>query len=116
MINAILFNWKNLKNQEKYFLITYIFLLTRPVGWLMQKYITEQAQRFSLTSSSLIVEIASNDGYLLQYAMEMGIRVLGVEPALNVAQEAQKKAFLLNAYSLGKKRRPTLRVKDIVQI
>lgn len=71
----------------------YLYFSSYSTSWLAhaKKYITEQAQRFSLTSSSLIVEIASNDGYLLQYAMEMGIRVLGVEPALNVAQEAQKK-------------------------
>lgn len=96
----------------------YLYFSSYSTSWLAhaKKYITEQAQRFSLTSSSLIVEIASNDGYLLQYAMEMGIRVLGIEPALNVAKEAQKKAFLLNAYSLGKKRRPILGVKDIVQI
>lgn len=44
--------------------------------------------RFGLGRRSLVVEIASNDGYLLQYFKEQGIPVLGVEPARNVAQVA----------------------------
>jgi len=43
-----------------------------------------------LNSNSLVVEIASNDGYLLQFYHKQGIPVLGVEPAVNIAQIAQK--------------------------
>src|SRR4051794_12146485 len=43
----------------------------------------------TLTDSSLVVEIASNDGYLLQYYQQAGIPVLGIEPAVNVARAAQ---------------------------
>jgi len=43
-----------------------------------------------LDGNSLVVEIASNDGYLLQYYKQAGISVLGIEPAANVAQVAQK--------------------------
>jgi SAM-dependent methyltransferase len=43
-----------------------------------------------LDGQSLVVEIASNDGYLLQYYQQQGIPVLGIEPALNVAQVAQE--------------------------
>ncbi len=43
-----------------------------------------------LQNNSLVVEIASNDGYLLQYYHQQGIPVLGIEPAANVAQVAQK--------------------------
>ncbi len=45
--------------------------------------------RFGFTSKSLVVEIASNDGYLLQYFKEKGVPVLGIEPANNVAKAAQ---------------------------
>jgi SAM-dependent methyltransferase len=45
--------------------------------------------RFSVDSSSMVVEIGSNDGYLLQYFKERGVPVLGVEPARNVAQVAE---------------------------
>ena len=39
--------------------------------------------RYRLDSSSLVVEVASNDGYLLQFFKELGVGVLGVEPAAN---------------------------------
>jgi len=43
-----------------------------------------------LTSDSLVIEIASNDGYLLQYYKQAGIPVLGIEPATNIARVAQE--------------------------
>ena len=42
-----------------------------------------------LSGSSLVVEVASNDGYLLQYYKEAGFSVLGIEPAVNVAHVAR---------------------------
>jgi SAM-dependent methyltransferase len=45
-------------------------------------------ERFSLSSASQVVELASNDGYLLQYFRDGGVPVLGIEPAVNVAQVA----------------------------
>ena len=45
-------------------------------------------ERFGFNASSQIVEIASNDGYLLQHFKAKGIPVLGVEPAANVAKVA----------------------------
>lgn len=49
--------------------------------------------RLCLNSQSFVMEIGSNDGYLLQYFKQRGISVLGVEPARNVAQEAKKKGI-----------------------
>lgn len=49
------------------------------------------AERFGLGPQSLVVELASNDGYLLQHFLPMGIPVIGVEPAANVAAVAEKK-------------------------
>ncbi len=48
-----------------------------------------------LDKSSLVVEIASNDGYLLQYYHQQGIPVLGIEPALNIARVAQEERGIL---------------------
>src|SRR5438046_5586860 len=45
-------------------------------------------ERFKLNAQSHIVELGSNDGYLLQYFVEAGIPVLGIEPAANVAKVA----------------------------
>jgi len=50
-------------------------------------------RRFSMTSQHQVVEIASNDGYLLQYFLTKGMPVLGVEPALNVARVAMEKGI-----------------------
>lgn len=53
-----------------------------------RKYVGAMIERFGLDASSLVVEVASNDGYLLQHFVKAGIPVLGVEPAANVAAAA----------------------------
>ena len=62
-------------------------------SWLRhaKTYTDLVTSRFSLGVQSQVVEIASNDGYLLQYFVEKGIPVLGVEPAANVAHAALQK-------------------------
>lgn len=59
-------------------------------SWLQhaKSYAEAAAKRFALHRRSLVVELGSNDGYLLQYFVAEGIPVLGVEPAANVAQAA----------------------------
>jgi 2-polyprenyl-3-methyl-5-hydroxy-6-metoxy-1,4-benzoquinol methylase len=63
--------------------------------WLKhaKTYTDDMITRFGFNQSSQIVEIASNDGYLLQYFVDRGVPVLGVEPAENVAQVAQAKGI-----------------------
>lgn len=53
-----------------------------------RRYVEQMTARLALGSESLVVELASNDGYLLQHFLPKGIPVLGVEPALNVAEAA----------------------------
>ena len=55
------------------------------------KQIVERTiEREQLGTSSLVVEIASNDGYLLQYYKQQGVPVLGIEPAANIAEVAKR--------------------------
>jgi SAM-dependent methyltransferase len=63
--------------------------------WLAhaRDYAAAMTARFGLGPSSRVVEIASNDGYLLQYFREKAIPVLGVEPAANVAEVAVAKGI-----------------------
>jgi 2-polyprenyl-3-methyl-5-hydroxy-6-metoxy-1,4-benzoquinol methylase len=66
------------------------------VGALLKsasEYAEMMTRRFGLSEKSLVVELASNDGYLLQYFVKLGIPVLGIEPAANVAEEAKKKGI-----------------------
>lgn len=64
-------------------------------SWLRhaQAYTNLMVERFGFDASSQVVEIASNDGYLLQYFHQKGIPVLGVEPAANTAKVAQEKGI-----------------------
>jgi hypothetical protein len=58
--------------------------------WLehAERYVEGMVERLALDGGHRVVEIASNDGYLLQYFVKRGIEVLGIEPAANVAQRA----------------------------
>jgi SAM-dependent methyltransferase len=68
----------------------YAYFSSYSSSWLKHaRDYTEMAiRRFDLGPRSRVVEIASNDGYLLQYFVERGVPVLGVEPAANVARAA----------------------------
>jgi SAM-dependent methyltransferase len=63
--------------------------------WLQHAshYVDAMISRFGFDRSTQVVEIASNDGYLLQYFQERGVPVLGVEPAANVAKAAAEKGI-----------------------
>ena len=62
-------------------------------SWLQhsKNYTDLMVERFGINPKSFVVELASNDGYLLQYFVQKGISVLGVEPAANVAKSAIEK-------------------------
>jgi len=61
-------------------------------SWLqhVEAYVNYMIDRFGIEAKNQVIEIASNDGYLLQYFKKKGIPILGIEPAQNVAQVAQK--------------------------
>ncbi len=56
-----------------------------------RRYTDAMIDRFGLTNDSLVVELASNDGYLLQHFVARGIPSLGIEPAANVAEAARER-------------------------
>jgi hypothetical protein len=56
-----------------------------------EAYVDMASKRFGLGAASRVVEVASNDGYLLQYFVQRGVPVLGIEPAANVARAAEAK-------------------------
>ncbi len=75
---------------ERIFSDEYAYFSSYSQGWLdhARRYTDAVVERFGLDAKSKVVEIASNDGYLLQYFVERGIPVLGVEPTANTAAAA----------------------------
>ncbi len=73
----------------------YAYFSSYSDSWLKhaEEYVRMATRRFGLREESLVVELASNDGYLLQYFVEERIPVLGVEPAANVAAAAEEKGI-----------------------
>ena len=73
----------------------YAYFSSYSSTWLdhSRRYAEMAVERFELDERSQVVELASNDGYLLQYFVERGVQVLGIEPAANVARVAQEKGI-----------------------
>jgi len=74
---------------------SYAYFSSYSTSWLehARRYVESMIRRLDLKSGDLAVEIASNDGYLLQYFQKSGIRALGVEPAANTAAVAQARGI-----------------------
>lgn len=68
----------------------YAYFSSYSASWVAhaRNYAEKMARRFGLDRSSSVVEVASNDGYLLQHFLSMGISVLGIEPTANTAAAA----------------------------
>jgi SAM-dependent methyltransferase len=73
----------------------YAYFSSTSESWIRhaQAYVESISERLSLGPESQVVEIASNDGYLLQWFVERGVPVLGVEPAANVAADAVERGI-----------------------
>ena len=71
----------------------YAYFSSYSDSWLAhaEKYAEAMIHRFGLGDDGLVIEVASNDGYLLQFFDQHGVRVLGIEPAANVAEVAADK-------------------------
>jgi SAM-dependent methyltransferase len=66
-----------------------------------RRYADLMADRLGLHAGSLVTEVASNDGYLLQHFVAKGVPVLGVEPAANVAEVARSRGIRTESRFLG---------------
>lgn len=71
----------------------YAYFSSYSDSWVQhaRRYAEMAVDRFHLGRDSLVVEVGSNDGYLLQHFVPMGVPVLGIEPAANVARAAEEK-------------------------
>jgi len=80
-------------SRESLFSPDYVYYSSFSSSWLQhsQDYVKKMVQLLDLSQSDLVIEVASNDGYLLQYFVDCGIEVLGIEPSSGVASAAIEK-------------------------
>ena len=86
---------RDVVSAENMFRADYAYFSSHSTLWLnhAKAYVEQMVARFDLTADSRHVELASNDGYLLQYSMAKGIKCLGVEPCESVALAGRDKGI-----------------------
>lgn len=77
--------------REQLFDADYAYFSSFSSSWLAhaQQYVAEMRQRFALDATSRVVEVAANDGYLLQYVQQAGVPCYGIEPTASTAAAAR---------------------------
>ncbi|HEV8082133.1 MAG TPA: class I SAM-dependent methyltransferase [Chitinophagaceae bacterium] len=93
--NCFLVQIDEYKKSGAIFNSDYVYFSSYSTGWLKhsKSYVEKMIERFGYNPSSIVSEIASNDGYLLQYFKEQNIPVLGIEPTGNTAEVARNKGI-----------------------
>lgn len=81
--------------REALFTEDYAYFSSFSTTWLMhaQSYVELMTKRFDLSADSRVVEVAANDGYLLQYVQQAGIPCYGIEPTASTARAARAKGI-----------------------
>ncbi len=81
--------------REALFTQDYAYFSSFSTTWLAhaQRYVDQMIARFGLNASSCVVEVAANDGYLLQYVKQAGIPCYGIEPTTSTASAARGKGI-----------------------
>ena len=83
------------KSEEKMFKEDYVYFSSTSKSWLKhsEDFAIDSISRFKLNSGSLVIEVASNDGYLLQYYKNKNIPCIGIEPTLSTAKVSSDKGI-----------------------
>jgi SAM-dependent methyltransferase len=81
----------------------YAYFSSFSSSWLAhaERYVASMTERFGLSAQSRVVEIAANDGYLLQYVAKRGIACLGIEPTASTARAAREKGLEIRELFFG---------------
>ena len=93
--NCFLVQVDEYKKSDAIFDSNYAYFSSYSTSWLAhaKQYTDMMTERFGYNQDSLIIEVASNDGYLLQYFKEKNIPVMGIEPTANTAEVAMGKGI-----------------------
>jgi len=81
--------------REALFTQDYAYFSSFSTTWLAhaKRYVGQMIERFGLNASSCVVEVAANDGYLLQYVKQAGLSCYGIEPTTSTASAARSKGI-----------------------
>jgi SAM-dependent methyltransferase len=95
--NCLLVQTEDFAGRETFFSETYAYFSSFSKSWLAhaERYVADMTARFGLGPQSHVVEIAANDGYLLQFVKAAGIACLGVEPTRSTAEAARAKGIAI---------------------
>ena len=89
--------------REALFTEDYAYFSSFSTSWLAhaKSYVGDMVGRFGLTAQSHVVEVAANDGYLLQYVVQAGVPCLGIEPTASTAAAAREKGIAIDERFFG---------------
>lgn len=101
------------RSADSLFDADYAYFSSYSSSWLehAQRYVAQMVERFALNAQSRVVEIAANDGYLLQYVAQRGIPCLGVEPTASTARAAKEKGLQIRELFFGESTATALAVE-----
>lgn len=90
---------------DRLFDADYAYFSSCSSSWLAhaERYVERMVDRFSLDERSRVVEVAANDGYLLQYVSKLGIACLGIEPTASTARAARDNGLEIRELFFGEK-------------
>ena len=113
--NCFLVQVDEYKKSDAIFDSNYVYFSSYSTSWLQhaKQYTEMMTNRFGYNEKSLVIEVASNDGYLLQYFKQKNIPVLGIEPTANTAEAAKEKGVDSVVDFFGKRLASELAQKNI---
>ena len=93
--NCWLVQTEDYARADELFAKDYAYFSSYSSSWLkhVEQYVLDMLRRFKLNQNSLVVEVAANDGYLLQYVKANDIPCLGIEPTASTANYARAKGI-----------------------
>jgi len=93
--NCRLVQVDEIERRDALFSSDYVYFSSFSSTWLAhaEAYVDKAVERLTLSSKSFVVEVASNDGYLLQYVQQRGIPCVGIEPTASTAQAARARGI-----------------------
>jgi 2-polyprenyl-3-methyl-5-hydroxy-6-metoxy-1,4-benzoquinol methylase len=93
--DCLLVQVDEIERHDALFSDDYVYFSSFSSSWLAhaKRYVTDAVDRLALNTGSFVVEVASNDGYLLQYVAERGIPCLGIEPTASTAKAARARGI-----------------------